>query len=202
MGGQEAVDLPPPEVWSGSGSSELSTGEQEATALASQAVGYGSGSSELSSGEREVAPRPSQDLGDEQAFASPYTVFQVNQLAHAGGGWWYGALAVDISNSPGTPLLSPINGWVSEAGADEFGSTYIVLENSRWRVLMMHGDYSVGLGEVVQLGQQVGTESNNGFTRGPGGEICNEMPGCGEHTHLAIWEYGNEINPLDVIQLE
>jgi murein DD-endopeptidase MepM/ murein hydrolase activator NlpD len=88
---------------------------------------------------------------------------------------------------------------VSEAGADEFGSTYIVLENSRWRVLMMHGDYSVGLGEVVQVGQQVGTESNNGFTVGPTGIVCNGIPGCGEHTHLAIWEYGTEVNPLDLL---
>ena len=168
--------------------------------LASFVIGDDTYSSELSTEERETAARPSQAVGDEQVFLPPDIFFQVNQGAHAGGGWWYGALAVDIGNGRGTSLLSPINGWVSEAGADEFGSTYIVLENSRWRVLMMHGDYSVSLGEVVQAGQQVGTESNNGFTRGPGGEICNEAPGCGAHTHLAVWDNGNEVEPLELLR--
>jgi murein DD-endopeptidase MepM/ murein hydrolase activator NlpD len=155
---------------------------------------------ESSQDKTQMATRPAAALGDEQVFLPPYVIFQVNQGAHAGGGWWYGRLAVDIGNGRGTPLFSPINGWVSEAGADEFGSTYIVLENSRWRVLMMHGDYSVGLGEVVQAGQQVGTESNNGFTRGPGGEICNGAPGCGEHTHLAVWDGGVEVDPLELLR--
>jgi murein DD-endopeptidase MepM/ murein hydrolase activator NlpD len=167
--------------------------------LASFLVRGGTSLSEESPGERQGVARPALDVGDEDAFASPYARFLVTQGAHAGGGWWYGALAIDLGNGRGTPLLSAINGWVSEAGADEFGSTYIVLENSRWRVLMMHGDYSVGLGEVVQVGQQVGTESNNGFTVGPTGIVCNGIPGCGEHTHLAIWEYGTEVNPLDLL---
>jgi murein DD-endopeptidase MepM/ murein hydrolase activator NlpD len=168
--------------------------------LASFILDHKTGQSETGLGQTLMATRPAVALGDEQIFLPPYTFFQVNQGAHAGGGWWYGRLAVDIGNGRGTPIYSPINGWVSEAGADEFGSTYIVLENSRWRVLMMHGDYSVGLGEVVQAGQQVGTESNNGFTRGPGGEICNGAPGCGEHTHLAVWDNGVEVDPLELLR--
>jgi murein DD-endopeptidase MepM/ murein hydrolase activator NlpD len=163
-------------------------------------IGDDTGLSGSSQGETRMATRPAAALGDEQVFLPPYIFFQVNQGAHAGGGWWYGRLAVDIGNGRGTPLYSPINGWVSEAGADEFGSTYIVLENSRWRVLMMHGDYSVSLGEVVQAGQQVGTESNNGFTRSPEGEVCNGAPGCGEHTHLAVWDNGVEVDPLELLR--
>ena len=65
-----------------------------------------------------------------------------------------------------------------------FGShtDQLVIENEVYRVTMLHGDYSVQIGENLKAGEPVGTESNLGNTTDMQGNSCRNRD-CGYHTH-------------------
>ncbi len=142
------------------------------------------------------APTPAEI--DADALRYPYDVYTLTQGPH---GMSYGHLAIDLTAGKGATILSPINGVVSALYTDEYGNPTLVLDNAHYQVAMMHGLYTVQIGESVTIGQPVGTESNQGYTLGPGGILCRGLD-CGYHTHLNIYDkyLGSNVNPLEVIK--
>jgi murein DD-endopeptidase MepM/ murein hydrolase activator NlpD len=145
--------------------------------------------------ERPVAPPV--DLSGPEAFTMPYAQYVLTQGPH---GMSYGHFAIDIAAGAGEPILSPINGRVTERFIDGIGNPTLVIENEAYTVTMLHGEYSVGVGEEVRIGEQVGVESNQGNTRDMAGNSCRNR-NCGYHTHLNVYDKraGGNINPLDLL---
>ncbi|MCI0577802.1 MAG: peptidoglycan DD-metalloendopeptidase family protein [Chloroflexi bacterium] len=134
---------------------------------------------------------------DPRAFAAPYDDYVLTQGLH---GYSYGHAAIDITAGNGATIQSPINGVVSALFADEIGNPVLVLENDAYQVTLMHGNYSVAVGDNVTLGQPVGTESNQGNTKDWLGHTCRNRD-CGYHTHLNVYDkqLGANVNPLELI---
>jgi len=133
---------------------------------------------------------------DPSAIIAPYEVYVVTQGVH---GLSYGHMAVDIAAGKGEPIKSPISGVVSESFIDAIGNPTLVIENERYVVTLLHGIYSVELGDQVELGDKLGVESNIGNTRDMQGFSCRNRD-CGYHAHLNVFdkEAGTNINPLDL----
>lgn len=127
----------------------------------------------------------------------PYDNFTLTQGPH---GFSYGHMAIDIAAGKGAAVKAPIEGKVSNLYVDEWGNTTLVIENSKYQVTMLHGNFTVAVGEGVTLGQEVGIESNNGYTLDMYGNSCRGRD-CGYHTHLNVFdkELGTNVNPLDVL---
>ncbi|HSQ27412.1 MAG TPA: M23 family metallopeptidase [Anaerolineales bacterium] len=142
---------------------------------------------------------PSAEV-DPRAFASPYDDFDLTQGPHGAS---YGHLAIDIAGGNGAPIKSPINGVISALYTDEWGNTTLVVENDVYQVMFLHGLYSVSLGDTVQTGDLLGTESNQGNTVDAYGQSCRGRD-CGYHTHLNVFDkiLGENVNPLNLIGLE
>ena len=142
-----------------------------------------------------ASPEPTPDP---LAFAAPYTSYTLTQGLHGAS---YGHLAIDLAAGEGTPVLSPINGEVVDLYYDEWGNPNLLLENEIYRVSLLHGDYTVSVGEKVDLGDPVGFESNRGYTVGWDGAPCWERPGCGYHTHLNVFDkrLGDNVDPWGLI---
>jgi murein DD-endopeptidase MepM/ murein hydrolase activator NlpD len=134
---------------------------------------------------------------DETLISAPYDNYTLTQGPH---GYSYGHMAVDIAAGEGSPIKSPIDGLVTALYVDQYGNPTLVLENDIYQITMLHGKYTVAVDEEVRLGQQVGTESNLGYTTDYWGRSCRNRD-CGYHTHLNIFDKrtGGNINPLDVI---
>ena len=153
--------------------------------------------------ERAVEDQPAVPVApplppaDPDAFIIPYTNYQLTQGPH---GMSYGHYAIDIAAGNGEPILSPVSGFVSELYVDAIGNPTLVIENEVYEVTMLHGDYSVELGQKVALGELVGTESNKGNTRDMNGNSCRNRD-CGYHTHLNVFDKraGQNVNPLDLL---
>ncbi len=144
-----------------------------------------------------TAPMTPSQIEWHQVISAPYTTYVLTQGPH---GMSYGHYAIDIAAGKGEPILSPINGSVTQRYTDEWNNPIIVIENEIYQVTMYHGDYALNIGDAVQIGQQVGTESNHGYTMDMQGRLCAGRD-CGYHTHLNIYDkrLGANINPLDVI---
>lgn len=142
-----------------------------------------------------VTPTPTADL---LAFAAPYTSYHLTQGPH---GQSYGHLAIDLAAGRGNPVLSPIHGVITGNYTDQYGNTTLIIENDVYRVLILHGDYSAAVGTEVHLGDQVGTESNHGYTMDMAGNRCYGREWCGNHTHLNVFDkrIGTNVNPLDLL---
>jgi murein DD-endopeptidase MepM/ murein hydrolase activator NlpD len=136
--------------------------------------------------------------GDALAFVAPYSKYVITQGLH---GYSYGHMAVDLAAGRGEPVLSPINGSVTSSYLDEWGNTTLIIENEVYTVTMLHGEYSVRVGDKVSAGQQVGTESNKGYTMDMAGNLCYNREWCGNHTHLNVYDkrLRSNVNPLDLI---
>lgn len=144
----------------------------------------------------QVTPEAVQ-VNDPDALAWPYEKYFVTQGPH---GMSYGHMAIDLSAGKGATILSPINGEVVELYVDQYGNPTLILENSHYKILMLHGVYTVQVGERVALGQPVGVESNIGYTLDANGRLCAGRD-CGYHTHLNIYDkqLGSNVNPLEVL---
>ena len=131
-------------------------------------------------------------------FVSPYDDYTLTQGAH---GFSYGHMAVDIAAGKGATIYSPIHGEVTEFYIDGIGNPTLVIENEVYRITMLHGDYSVQIGENLTAGESVGTESNLGNTTDMQGNSCRNRD-CGYHTHLNVFDkrIGTNINPLDLLE--
>lgn len=145
----------------------------------------------------EAAPLTPGQIEWHLAVQAPYAEYIVTQGPH---GTSYGHYAIDIAAGKGEPILSPINGSVVQRYIDQWNNTIIVIANDIYEVTMYHGDYWLEVGAAVQMGQQIGTESNKGYTLDMQGRSCAGRD-CGYHTHLNIFDkrIGANINPLDVI---
>jgi biotin carboxyl carrier protein len=134
---------------------------------------------------------------DPNQIAAPYEHYILTQGPHGAA---YGQMAIDIYAGKGSIIHSPINGTISENFVDNVGNTTIMIENSRYRVLLLHGNYTVKVGQKLAIGDPVGTESNNGNTVDFQGRSCRGRD-CGYHTHLNIFDkkLGSNVNPLDLI---
>lgn len=133
------------------------------------------------------------------AVTAPYTEYALTQGLH---GQSYGHLAIDLAAGRGEPVRSPINGFVTNLYVDEYGNTTLVIENDVYTVTILHGDFSVAIGEQLRTGQIVGAEGNNGYTMDFLGNLCYGRVYCGNHTHLNIFDKRIQanVNPLDLIQ--
>jgi murein DD-endopeptidase MepM/ murein hydrolase activator NlpD len=144
------------------------------------------------------APTPQPIQPDPEDFEAPYATFTLTQGIHGAS---YGHMAIDIAAGEGVTILSPIHGEVTEFYLDEWGNPTLIIENEIYRVTLMHGDYSVSVGQSVALGEPVGVESNQGYTTDLVGNPCWERPGCGYHTHLNVYDKirGKNVDPLELI---
>lgn len=135
---------------------------------------------------------------DIDALAAPYESYAVTQGPH---GFSYGHAAIDLSDGKGAVILSPINGIVTQLFIDDLGNTTLVIENDHYQVIILHGIYTVAVGDAVKLGQPVGQESNQGNTVDALGNSCRGRD-CGYHIHLNIYDkiMGVNINPLQLWQ--
>ena len=131
------------------------------------------------------------------AISAPYGQYIITQGIH---GQSYGHMAIDIAAGKGEPIKSPIDGIVSNYFIDGIGNPTLVIENDYYQVTMLHGNFSVEIGDVLTMGDQVGTEGNLGNTRDMQGRSCRNRD-CGYHTHLNVFDKqaNSNINPLDVI---
>lgn len=148
-----------------------------------------------------AAPDPAAAAQAEAArqleVALPYDEYVLTQGIH---GESYGHAAVDIAAGNGSPIHSLINGTVTGTGYDQWGNTYIQIENDVYAVLYMHGQYTSVPGDAITAGQQIGTESNIGYTLDMYGNLCAGRD-CGYHTHLNVFDkrVGANIDPLTLI---
>jgi hypothetical protein len=138
------------------------------------------------------------NFGDPERVIFPYDHYTLTQGPH---GFSYGHMAVDLSAGEGAEIKSPIYGEVTARYVDDLGNTVLEIENRFYKVTLLHGLYSVGVGERVRLGDPIGLESNQGNTYDMAGRSCRGRD-CGYHTHLNIFDkrLGSNINPLDVMQ--
>jgi murein DD-endopeptidase MepM/ murein hydrolase activator NlpD len=142
-------------------------------------------------------PKPEPKVVDETLISAPYDQYTLTQGPH---GFSYGHMAVDIVGGKGTVIKSPIHGRVTGSYIDQYGNPTLVIENEVYQVTLLHGIYSVEVGEELRLGQPVGTEGNQGYTTDWWGRSCRNRD-CGYHTHLNIFDkrIGSNVNPLNVI---
>ena len=121
-------------------------------------------------------------------FAWPLPGGSISQYFH------YGHYAIDIAGDYGLPVLSAADGVVVFAGWKNNGGG--------WQVWISHGNglyttynhmssISVGYGQAVGKGQQVGNCGSSGWATGP-------------HVHFEVWlgpvwDGGQRVNPLNYL---
>ncbi len=136
--------------------------------------------------------------GNPETFISPYDAYTLTQGPH---GFSYGHMAIDIAAGKGATIYSPINGKVTELFVDGIGNPTLIIENEVFRVTLMHGIYNRRVGDEIEAGQTIGTESNLGNTTDMQGRSCRNRD-CGYHTHLNVYDkrIGSNINPLHLLE--
>lgn len=127
----------------------------------------------------------------------PYDDYVLTQGTH---GAKYGDAAIDLTAGKGMAVLSPIYGVVTKNGYDIWGNTALIIENDKWTVKLLHGDYFVNEGDWVKIGQVVGRESNHGYTIDLQGVSCKKR-NCGYHTHLNVFDKrkGENANLIELL---
>lgn len=146
----------------------------------------------------ESAPPVIPQPADPSTIIYPYDEYTLTQGPH---GYSYGHMAIDLAAGKGSPIKSPIAGSVTALYVDEWGNPTLVIENNRYQVTMLHGDYTVQFGQQLKLGEIVGAEANHGYTLDYAGNSCRNRD-CGHHTHLNVYDKqaGSNVNPLVVLQ--
>ena len=99
--------------------------------------------------------------------------------------YWYGHQALDIANSPGTPIRASDNGYVLTAGWSTVGyGNYVVIDHRNgFRTLYAHmSAYYVQVGTPVSRGSVIGAVGTTGHSTGP-------------HLHFEIIFNGARLNP-------
>jgi len=136
-----------------------------------------------SSGPRAVTRPPARYSGGR--FAWPVAGGYISQYFH------YGHYAIDIAADPGTRVMAAASGTVIFAGWKNNGGGYQVWisHGSNLYTTYNHmSSVSVGRGQGVSRGQQVGRVGSSGNATGP-------------HLHFevwrgAVWNGGTRVNPL------
>ncbi len=147
--------------------------------------------------EQHVSATEITVISDPASIDWPYEQYTITQGPHGNS---YGHMAIDLAAGKGTVVKSPINGTVTDRFMDEWGNPTLVIENEIYRILLLHGEYTVNIGDIVTIGQPVGVESNLGYTTDMRGVPCKNR-NCGYHTHLNIFDkrLGENVNPLEVL---
>jgi murein DD-endopeptidase MepM/ murein hydrolase activator NlpD len=96
---------------------------------------------------------------------------------------------IDISASPGAPILATAEGMVSHSGWTSHSGYVVVLEHGcGFSTIYAHNKKNaVKLGEKVKRGGIVGYVGSTGKSTGP-------------HVHYEIWEKGKSVNPQKYLQ--
>lgn len=163
----------------------------ESTAVVTQSVAApvvvpGSGGQQI---------QPTAVPPDDPPVIPPYDDYFITQGHH---GFSYGHMAIDLSGGKGSTILAPISGIVSQSYIDEWGNPTLVIGNVRYEAMLLHGDYTVEVGDTVRQGQPIGTEANHGYTTDMNGNRCGNGRDCGYHTHLNIYDrqLGSNVDPF------
>jgi murein DD-endopeptidase MepM/ murein hydrolase activator NlpD len=137
---------------------------------------------------------------DADAIAAPYDHFIITQGIH---GAEYGHMAIDISAGKGATIKSPINGTVTKLYIDDWGNPSLTIENDHYAIELLHGLFSVKVGDQVTIGQPIGTESNQGNTFDGMGRPCAGRD-CGYHTHVNVFDkrLGTNVNPFLIFNIK
>lgn len=148
----------------------------------------------------DVSPTPaiySEPVDLFEEIRLPYDDYVLTQGTH---GAKYGDAAIDLTAGKGMAVLSPIYGVVTKNGYDIWGNTALIIENDKWAVKLLHGDYFVAEGDWIQMGQVVGRESNHGYTIDLQGVSCKKR-NCGYHTHLNVFDKrkGENANLIELL---
>ncbi|MCO5186054.1 MAG: M23 family metallopeptidase [Anaerolineae bacterium] len=135
---------------------------------------------------------------DATAFVAPYDNYIITQGMH---GFSYGHAAIDIAAGKGATIKSSIAGTVTAKYTDGAGNPVLIIENDAYRITLLHGIYTVAVGDTVQLGQPIGEESNIGNVTDMAGNSCRNRD-CGYHTHLNVFDkrLGKNVNPEDLLR--
>lgn len=155
-------------------------------------------------GPATAVPTPTRpipnDSGDQTILAAPYSEYILTQGQH---GFSYGHAAIDISGGKGAPILSPVNGVVTDNYVDQYGNTTLILDNARYTVTFLHGNFSANPGDRLKIGDLIGKEGNIGYTMDMSGRLCTNRD-CGYHSHFNVFDksLGQNINPLDYFALQ
>ncbi len=184
--------------WAGEGDPTAAPTNAEGTPVAVMtAVPESMPPTAVASDPATIAGDPTADPAWHAAIALPYDEYFLTQGIH---GYSYGHAAIDIAAGNGATIKSIINGFVTGLGYDQWGNTFIQIENDNYVVLYMHGLYSPVIGDSVAAGQPIGTESNIGYTLDWAGNLCAGRD-CGYHTHLNVFDkrVGANIDPLTLI---
>ena len=97
--------------------------------------------------------------------------------------------------------IMAINGEITRLFTDRYGNPTLVIENKYYKITLMHGIYTVAVGERVKIGQPIGKESNKGYTTDMQGNLCTGR-NCGYHTHLNIFDkrLSRNVDPLKLLE--
>lgn len=145
-------------------------------------------------------PAQATAQADADAIRLPYDDYVLTQGPH---GFDYGQMAIDITAGKGATIMSPINGVVTALYIDDLGNTTLIIDNDHYQITMLHGVFTVTVGERLDIGQPVGQESNQGNTVDGLGRSCRGRD-CGYHLHLNVYDkyLGANVNPLELFHIQ
>ena len=131
------------------------------------------------------------------SVASIYTKQQVNQAALHGLSGFEG---VDVVGMGDPNIYAPFDGYVDSVGCDGLPSTTYLKQHpicgtqatwldmrsadNQYRMVLLHGDYTVQAGDKIRQGQRIGTDNCWGN--------CT-----GNHSHVMLWDRGVLVSYLD-----
>jgi len=92
---------------------------------------------------------------------------------------------VDISGNVGDPVKASMDGTVMHRGANPQFGNFMVLQHGEYQTLYAHlSSFSVGQGQSVRQGQEIGKIGSTGRSTGP-------------HLHFGVFHKGEPVNPID-----
>jgi len=164
-----------------------------------QSINISDTGEQVAEGETAVFPQNASSMGGASSdFIAPYDEYVLTQGLH---GYSYGHMAIDIAAGVGESIKAPIAGEITELYTDQYSNPTLVIENGRYKVTFLHGNYTATLGQKIKQGDVIGSEGNNGYTMDSAGNLCYGRAGCGYHTHLNVFDklIGQNVNPLNLI---
>jgi murein DD-endopeptidase MepM/ murein hydrolase activator NlpD len=93
---------------------------------------------------------------------------------------------IDIAVPVGTPVISTMNGRVTQSGNYGAGGNMVMVQNGPWEIIVAHlSRVEAKLGQDVAEGSVLGLSGNTGFSTGP-------------HGHYEVRYNGMPIDPLNI----
>ncbi len=93
---------------------------------------------------------------------------------------------IDLAVPIGTPVMSTMNGRVSQSGNYGAWGNMVMVQNGPWEIIVAHlSGVDVKLGQEVLAGSALGLSGNTGFSTGP-------------HVHYEVRFNGMPIDPLNI----